>query len=85
MRKSVTRLGGFLSIAFYDIPYAMDCANVGRAISIVGENVYREFWTIGGGGVRRPLFTALVRNALCPPRGYFVCAALYLDHELGKR
>ena len=53
-------------------------------MALVGRNVGRAFWTIGGGGVGKSLFTSLIRNAMSPMRGFFDFTALYLDDELRK-
>ena len=53
-------------------------------MALVGRNVGRAFWTIGGGGVGKSLFTSLIRNAMSPMNGFFDFKALYIDDELVK-
>ena len=81
---AVGRLRAFLDTTFYDNAYALKCTIAGISIALVGENVDRAFWTIGGGGVGQSLFTTLINSALSPMHTFFDCTSLYQDDELRK-
>ena len=69
---------------FYDNDYALRRTIAGLAMDTLGENVGREFWTIGPGGVGQSLLTTMINIAISPMRGYFGCAAMRRDDELRK-
>ena len=74
----------FLESTFCDNAWALQCTIAGISLALLGENVDRAFWTIGGGGVGQSLFTTLINNAISPMHGFFDCSALYMDGELRK-
>ena len=78
------RLGEFVSETFYKNEHALNCTLAGLAISIIGGNVRRCFWTIGSSGAGQTLLTTLIHNALNPMHSYAGCDALRCDGELSK-
>ena len=82
LKPTQERLRPFLRSTFYGNADALCCNIAGLSMALIGRNVDRDSWTIGGGGVGQSLFTSLIHNAMSPMHGFFDCTALYLDDEI---
>ena len=82
--ESYARVVKFLETTFCNNAWALQCTIAGISLALMGENVDRAFWTIGGGGVGQSLFTTLINNSISPKSGFFDFSALYMDGDVRK-